>query len=129
MKPRGQETADAIREWSKDELKGGPSRAYDLGKFFFTVSIGTAGLVTGVQKLSDSTQLPKSLVFSLILFGISIFVALNMVRPRIWKLGEGTDLFDEHRKRIVAAIINMWLWFIFWFVGTIFGFHAVLYTH
>jgi hypothetical protein len=126
MKPRGQDTTDAIREWSKDELKGGPARAYDLGKFFFTVSTGTAGLVTGVQKLGGSTHLSKSFVTSLILFGGSLFVALNMVRPRLWTLRGDSDLFDEHKKHITRAIYNMWVWFALWFVGAIFGFYAIL---
>jgi hypothetical protein len=107
-------------------LKGGPARAYDLGKFFFTVSTGTAGLVTGIQKLSGGTHLSKSFVASLILFGGSLFVALNMVRPRLWQLGGDTDLFEEHKKYITRAISNMWTWFALWLIGAILGFHAVL---
>jgi hypothetical protein len=34
MKPRGEDTASAVRGWISDEIKGGPGSRWELGKFF-----------------------------------------------------------------------------------------------
>jgi hypothetical protein len=129
IRPRGEDTVTALRDWAKDELKGGPARAYDLGKFFFTVSTGTAGLVTGVIKLGTPNSYPKSLIYSLVVFGMSILVTLNMVRPRVWTLGDSTDLINEHERTIKLAVRRMWVWFGLWAIGLAFGFYAIFNSH
>lgn len=127
MKLKGQDVNEAILDWAKDELKSGPSRTYDLGKFLFTVSSGTAALVVAIQKLGGLNQYvhQKTLVTSLVLLAISICIALDMVRPRVWN--EEADLHAEYKAHIRRFIKSLRLWFIIWGAGAITGLFSVMF--
>jgi len=44
LRPKGQDLVNAVTDWSKKEVVDSSSAASDLGKFFFGVSSGSAGL-------------------------------------------------------------------------------------
>jgi len=126
MKPKGQDTIDAIREWAKDELKNGPSQVYELGKFFFAVSTGMVSLFLGVEKLGPNPHLTNSLIAAVMFFLISIFLALSMVIPRVWNLRGETDLYEEYINQIKNASTIVWIWFAMWLLGMFFGIIAIM---
>jgi len=127
MRFKGQDVNDAILEWAKEELKGGPTRTYDLGKFLFTVSSGTAGLVVAIQKLGGLNQYVhrKTLISALILLAVSICISLDMVRPRVWNTE--ADLHDEYDKHIKRFIKSLRAWVVIWGIGAILGIISVMF--
>ena len=78
MRPTGQNIASAIQEWIREEIKRSASIRHDLGKFFFAVTSGTAGVIISIEKLSGSAKLDKNLGISLVLFFAAMIVALIM---------------------------------------------------
>ncbi len=81
MKPKGEDTASAIREWMKDEIKNARSFQYDLGKFFFGVSSASLAVLVGLKRLDESLRIDWTVGISLALLGFSALVALLMVIP------------------------------------------------
>jgi hypothetical protein len=126
MRPKGEEIAQAIRDWVKDEIKASPSRSYELGRFLFGVSVGTIGIVSAIAKLEQNEALATGYKLSLVVFSISILVALNMARPRNWRIDGDTNLFDEHKRIIARGIRHTIVWFIFWFSGFALGLYSVM---
>ena len=125
MKMRGEDTETALRDWVKAEIKDGPKQAYDLGKFFFSVSTATIGAIISIEKLNQQSAMDCAMNIGLILLAASIFVALDMARPRKFLIGGDTDLLDEYARQIHFAQIRTWIWFSIWVIGTIFGAIAV----
>lgn len=121
MKLAGKDVDEAIREWAKTELKEGTARTYDLGKFFFSVSSGTTGLIVAIQKLGGLNQYvhKKTLIAALGLLAASICIALDMVRPRVQN--ENVDLHDAYTGEIKQFIRRTWVWFIAWGLGSVLG--------
>jgi hypothetical protein len=128
MRARGQDTADAIRDWTKDEIKKGPSDLYDLGKFFFTVSSGSAGLVGTVAKLDTSFQIGPSIAVALLLYVASILIALDMVRPQITAINGATDLLGLYEKRLRRGIHRVWIWFSLWILADAVSVYALFHN-
>lgn len=126
LTPRGQDSDDAIRQWSKDEITNGPTRGYDLGKFFFAVSIGTISIFIGIAKFDQKYKFDFLILTSAVLFLVSIASAINMVRPRIKQLGGDLDLYYEYKRRIQKIKYNMWIWLISWLLGLLFGCFSLL---
>jgi hypothetical protein len=126
MKLRGQDVEDGLREWVKGELKEGASRGYDLGKFFFSVSAATIGVLATIETLSSSAKVDILLITSIIILFLSSILAIEMVLPSIQSVGGESDLLDDYHRRVVSTIRRVWLWVILWLIGTIMGGYAVL---
>lgn len=124
---RGEDVADGLRDWIKAELKEGPRQLYDLGKFFFTVSVGTIGAIATIEKFNQSSKMDTPMVCSLSILFISILISLNMARPKVLikKVGGDTDLLIEYENQIKRINIYGLTWFIVWLIGTVFGIAAV----
>ena len=126
MNPKGNDVADAIKEWMKSELIHSPQKKYELGKFFFGVSSSTLGIIVGLAKFSKIQFLSFTLVLSIILFVISILIALIMVLPKLIKISGEVDLFTIHEKIIRFTRFQIYIWFLLWSIGVIIGIIAIL---
>jgi hypothetical protein len=109
--PRGEETRDGLVGWMKNELSKGSERAYDLGKFFFTVSIGTAGLLAALAK--DARNLPL-IVLAISLNALSAVAALAMAWPKTWSLGSETDLLLRYNVAMKKNLGDLRRWAFFY---------------
>ena len=118
---KGEDVAEGLRDWVKAELKEGPKQAYDLGKFFFSVSVGTIGALVAIDKLNQTTSIGRLLLCSLVTLFISILISLFLSLPKKYPIGGETDLLNEYREQIGTTIKYVWLWFSFWLLGTILG--------
>jgi hypothetical protein len=112
VRPTAEQTSGTLLAWMTNEVSKGTERTYDLGKFAFTVSLGTAVLVTGLVKE------PKSLPGAIGLLGafmalLSALCALAAAWPKTWELGGRVDLADEYRRSINASLVwlRRWAWF------------------
>ena len=56
MKLEGETVNEGLKSWIISELKTAPSREYDLGKFFFTVSTGTIGAIVAIERLNQNSK-------------------------------------------------------------------------
>jgi hypothetical protein len=126
MRPTGEEIAQAIKDWVKDEIKASPSRSYELGRFLFGVSVGTVGIISAIAKIGPNQPFSIGYKLCLVCFSLSILVALNMARPRNWKIDSDTNLFDEHKRLIDRGIRHTIVWFIVWFSGFALGLYSVM---
>jgi hypothetical protein len=126
MKITGQEIEDGVRAWIQEELKSGPAKEYDLGKFLFTVSSGTMGFLFLAERLTNNPHLDSSLIiafFSLIFAsGLSLF----MIVPKGWEIKDDTDLFDKRIEIVRRTEYEAYIWFILWLIGMLCGIIAVL---
>ena len=61
---RGEDVDLGLKEWINEELKSGPGKEYDLGKFFFTVSSGTIGFLLAAEKLTGGATWDCYLILS-----------------------------------------------------------------
>jgi hypothetical protein len=126
MKITGQEIETGVRDWIKDELKNGPNREYDLGKFFFSVGTGTLGFLFVAEKLVNTAKWDTMLVVSFVLLLAGIVQSLIMVVPKRWEIDEATDLFDRRQGIIERTIREAYTWFALWVLGSALGVFAVL---
>lgn len=127
MKPKGEDTASALREWLKEEIKVGPSSRLGLGKFFFGVSSGSLGALVAFKKLDESIRIDTSAAGSLALLVLSLLVALLMVVPKIWPLRGDTDLLQEHKRQVQLTARSIVVWFLTWLLGISLGVFSVLF--
>ena len=118
MNPRGEDIARVVREWAESDIKSGPACRSDLGKFFFSVSSATIGLLVGAGRLKPSEVAGLPTAVGLGLIGFSLVVAVKMAVPRIWELRGDTELFHEYKRHMQLI---MWLsatWFTSWVIGS-----------
>jgi len=110
MRAKGEETRDAVIGWMKNELSKGTERAYDLGKFLFTVSIGTAGLVATIMK---DARWPALFIAAIFFNALSGIATLAMAWPKKWTLGGDTDLRAEYNTAMANNLVDLkrWAWF------------------
>lgn len=123
MYAQAAETRDAVIGWMKNELSKGTERAYDLGKFLFTVSIGTAGLVATIMKDASS---PDWFVAAIVLSAFSAIVALAMAWPKTWTLDGNTDLIEEYNDATKKNVISLVAWSAFYAAAFIVSVIAIL---
>ncbi len=126
MKPRGEDTAAAVRDWVKDEIKAGPGTRQDLGKFFFTVASATVGVLGTLEKLSAQPRIDLPLAISLLALLAAIVISLLMVFPSTLPLTGDTDLYDKYDTAIRQTIWFIWGWFLLWLAGVVPGAFAVI---
>lgn len=119
MSLTGEEMAAPYKKWLENEVSSVPSLRTDLGKFFFGVSTGTVAVFVSLEKAGLKIALDKSLVFSLMIFLVSMFVALLMVRPPVWNLSSNTNIFDEHDAQVTRLTRYVWVWFSLWLVALV----------
>ena len=121
----GETVVAAYQEWVKSELSDGPRQAYELGKFGFTVSLGTLGAIAAIEKLGAAPKLDAPLMISLALHLISVLVALHLAMPRVQVLAPEADLIQTHRNEVQRIKRMTWAWFTIWLIAILFGAWAV----
>jgi hypothetical protein len=127
MRIRGEDVQQGLRDWIKADLKDSPRMGTDLGKFFFSVSAGTIGALTTIQKVNTaSAGLPTALTGSIVTLFVSIWVALVMVLPKKRRFSGESELQEEYTKAIDAVVMLAWVWFMLWFSGTVVGLVSVV---
>jgi len=117
MNLTGEEIASPYRKWLENEVSGVPALRTDLGKFFFGVSTATLGLFVSLEKTGLKLSLDRSIIFSLLMFLLSMAVALFMVRPPVWELSSETDMFAEHDGQVERLTRFVWGWFALWLLA------------
>jgi hypothetical protein len=122
----GDDLGRALKEWIDEDIKESPRQHYDLGKFFFTVSIGTIGAVTAIKKGSSGLVISGSLAVFFFMMLCSLIVALLMVVPRERGLGPTVDLQAEHTRQIQWTVDASITWFVAWLMGIVAGGVALL---
>lgn len=123
----GNDIEEGVKNWVREEIKSGPSREYDLGKFLFSVSTGTMGIIFLAEKLDSNPGWSSTLIISFLLFGIAAGYSLYMVVPKKWKIGEEDDLQEIRNGIIKRTVRGAWFWFLLWCLGLLFGLYAVLF--
>jgi hypothetical protein len=125
MNFKGEDLEAGLVDWVKSEIKETPKQSYDLGKFFFTVSIGTVGAIATLEKLNQTSAIDTPMITSLVALFLSMLIALDLARPRKLKIDGSTDLQKAYQDQIEKVLFRMGLWFTSWFVGTLFGGYAI----
>ena len=125
MKLKGEVVSAGLDEWVKAELKEGPRQHYDLGKFLFSVSTGTIGVIAAVEKLGASPRLDLPMLGSVLTLLISAAISLKLAIPRKHQFGEQTDLLEAYTKQVQAIRCHLFWWAPFWTVGAVLGGWAI----
>jgi len=126
MKISGEEAAEAVRSWAKDEVSKGPTVRYELGRFLFGVSSASGATLIGLERLAQSPALDPWLGAALVLILVSVLIALRLAVPTVTRLDENHDLFDLHVAHVERVRRLSWLWFAFWVVSLVVGGRAVV---
>jgi hypothetical protein len=118
VRPAAAETRAAIVAWMTNEVSKGTERAYDLGKFAFTVSIGTAALITGLVK--DMAESPRKVaLMGAILAVLSSVCALKAAWPKTWDLGGDVDLAERYQRSIKVSLTWLRRWAAFYVLAVL----------
>lgn len=125
MKLKGEDLSAGLVDWVKSEIKEAPKQAYDLGKFFFTVSIGTIGALAAIEKLKPVATLDLPMYGALAVLLASVLIAFTLALPRKSQVGGDTDLLAAYNKIVDQAIRRVVIWFVVWLIGTLIGAYAV----
>ena len=126
MKLRGEDTAEAYREWFKAEIREGLRQRYELGKFFFSVSVGTAGVLAALGKLDPSAKSEILIIACAIFLFISVLLALSLAVQRTQKIPGGAELDKVYLAHTKWITIHVWGWFILWLIGIVLGGIAIV---
>ena len=100
MRISGEESAEAVRRWARDEVSKGPTVRYELGRFLFAVSSASGATLIGLERLARAPSLDWWLGASLSLLLISVVIALNLAMPTVSYLDSEHDLFDLHANQV-----------------------------
>jgi hypothetical protein len=128
INPKAQDTVDALREWMKTEIKDGPSQRNQLGKFFFSVSATSFGLIISIIKL-NSISLDTLLCLAFCFLLLSIIISVFLLKPTFWIIKSTSDLIREHSKQIKKIIILTWIWFLLWLAGFVTSIIKILFEN
>ncbi len=123
---KGQDTVDALREWSKSEVAKAVDRSYDLGKFFFSVSAATIGTLLTIAKLSDFSGGCLFWV-SIGALVLSAAISIQMAIPNKWKLGGETNLAQVHQDMVGSSQLISFLWIFLWLAGVVLAITALFF--
>lgn len=122
---RGEDADEALREWIKTDIRESPKQTYELGRFFFSVSVGTVGVLAAIEKLNDKSVVDLALAVSIVLLLGAILMALYLATPRMREVRGNTDLRKAYVYRAKKVRIIVWCWFALWLVGVVVGGIAV----
>lgn len=125
IKMKGEDLEAGLIDWVKSEIKEAPKQSYDLGKFCFTVSIGTVGAIATIEKLNPTSALDQPMIASIVILFFSMLFALDLARPKISKISGDTDLQKAYQAQIESVVWRLGLWFLFWLIGALFGGYAI----
>jgi len=128
MKLRGDDTASAVLEWFKEEVKEAQASRHELGKFYFGVSTASMGVIVTIKKLEAPLKMDWTMGAAFVFLALSALIAMVMTSPKTWRLYEDTDLFDEYNKHVRENARFMWVWFLVWGLGTAAGIYSVLHN-
>ncbi len=121
VRPAAAETRSALLAWMTNEVSKGTERTYDLGKFAFTVSIGTAALITGLVK--DMPVNPRRVaLMGATLAVLSSVCALMAAWPKTWDLNGEVDLARKYQTTVKASLMWLRRWaafYVFAVLGTL----------
>jgi hypothetical protein len=124
---RGEDVVNALRESVRQEIIRGPSLYFDLGKFFFSVSIGSIGFLTTFLNIDPKTDLDLATSTSLSLFAVSLILALVIILPTSSKFdAEADDLFEDYEKLMRRLTRYIFLWFIIWMTAVIVAIYSIV---
>lgn len=126
MKISGEESAEAIRSWAREEVAKGPIVRYELGRFLFGVSSASGAAIVGLERLTSSPALDSWLGTSLLLTLLSALAALRLAIPQVISLDKSHDLFDLHTQQVNRTQKLALCWFSAWLVSLALGGKAVL---
>jgi hypothetical protein len=121
--PRAQDTDSAVRAWMTYELTQGTARSYDLGKFLFTVSLGTAGLVASLIK---DIRHPLVAILGIVASALSACVALALAWPQTWSIDGNTDLLARYTASMTKSLRFLRIWGIAYVVAFGLTVYAIL---
>lgn len=124
--PKGQDTVDALRDWSKSEVTKAVDRSYDLGRFFFSVSAATIGALLTIAKFSSFT-VDCLFWLSIGSLALSSVISIQMAIPNHWKLGGDTNLAQVHQDMVDSAQIVSFIWVSLWLAGLGLAITALFY--
>ncbi len=122
---KGQDVDDALRSWIKKDVEGISNREFELGKFFFTVSTGSAGVFLSILKLSSTVKVDMYFYSSMALMFISLVLAIGMAMPVKRKLDGETDLQDVYNQTHTEILRCSYWWFGLWIASLLLGWIAV----
>ena len=123
--PRGNDIAEGYYEWIKKEVSDSPTKSYDLGKQFFTISSGTIGFIITIEKLNQDPDLDYLMFISMAALIVSIIFAVRLFIPKVWTIDGETDLVKIYKKEVQRIKGNIRLWLAVWCGGLISGLWAI----
>lgn len=126
MKPRGEDTEQAVRDWIRSEIITNPGVVRDLGKFFFSVSSSTVGLLVTLEKFGTTPRIDWQLGLSIFALFWSMVIALRMAIPNTVNLTGDTNLFTVYEQQIRRVSLLSGWWFCIWILSVIIGLGSVL---
>jgi hypothetical protein len=121
MRLRGEDVEEGLRGWIKSELSDGPKQSYELGRFLFSVTLGTAGLFVAIGELREVGSLSAYFGWALFLLLLSAAPALDLAMPKAMNLGGSTDLVEAYNTRVKLIKRHLLAWLALWLIGTILG--------
>ncbi|PYI93624.1 MAG: hypothetical protein DME97_05040 [Verrucomicrobia bacterium] len=126
MNLRGEDTADALREWIKTDIAEMTKTGYDMGKFFFTAASGSIAILASLQKLDSAFQPTARTLSPYAFFTIALFLGLNLVLPRNRLLSGDTDLHTLYATEFKFIIRRIYFWCAAWFAGVLTSLWVIL---
>lgn len=125
---KGEDLESGLIDWVKAEIKETPKIAYDLGKFFFTVSTVTIGLIAALERLNDKIAFDSPMVLSIFFLFVSMIISLDLARPREIRIDGSSDLQIVYHNQIKKVTWRIFIWFTLWLVGVCCGGYAVVFS-
>ncbi|HYL09338.1 MAG TPA: hypothetical protein VEU31_01250 [Candidatus Acidoferrales bacterium] len=127
MKLTGDAAGSLILEWLKEDVKRVSSSRHELGKFYFGVSTASMGVIVTLKKLEAPLTIDWRTGAALVFLSASAVIAVVMINPRKWDVGEDTDLFDEYNKQARQIFQFILGWVVTWGLGAAAGIYSLLH--
>jgi hypothetical protein len=88
-----EKTAIALQSWSSKRVELASERIYDAGKFLFTVSSASIGILVTLMRFSNiPSEQVTSIWWSLIFFLVSAALTLGVTAILYFEINGGSDL-------------------------------------
>ncbi|MYM62419.1 hypothetical protein [Pseudomaricurvus sp. HS19] len=128
IKFKGDDLESGLVEWVKSNIKESHKISYDLGKFFFTVSISTIGVVATLEKLDNNSEFDSPMIVSLISLFTAMLISIDLARPKELKITGESDLQIVYHDKIRKVTWRILFWFSAWLAGSVLGGYAAVFT-